>query len=367
MAKGFIICNKLEYMGIFEGLKVVELASVLAGPAAGMFFSELGAEVTKIENKRTNGDVTRNWKLPSEPEDRVSAYFCSVNYAKTSLLLDYSDSHDLSVLNELLASADIVICNFKHGDAQKFNLSYDVLSGVNPSLIYAQLNGFTSIPERVAFDVVLQAESGYMSMNGQSDSPPTKMPLALMDILAAHQLKEGILTALYKREKTGKGSLVETSLEQSAISSLANQATNWLMNHHIPQRIGSLHPNIAPYGEVFKTKDNKLVVLAIGSDKQFNNLCNILNDPSIYHMKIFSSNPRRVENRAELQNILEKLILQFDRDNLVDSCIKQSVPIGAVRNMEEVFENPIAKNMILEEKVGEYDTKRVQTVAFTIQ
>lgn len=353
-------------MNVFKDLRVIELASVLAGPAVGMFFAELGADVTKIENKKTNGDVTRNWKLPSEPSDRVSAYFCSVNYGKKHLFLDYTDENDLLQLIQLLKKADVVICNFKKGDAEKFNLSYAELRKSNPALIYAQLNGFASLPERVAFDVVLQAECGYMSMNGQPDNPPTKMPLALMDLLAAHQLKEGILTALYRREKTGKGSFVETSLEESAIASLANQATNWLMNQHIPQRIGSLHPNIAPYGEVFSTKDKLLVVLAIGSDKQFSNFCDLLEISDVTCNKKYNSNARRVQNRNELQEILaQKISLQY-RDSLVQNCIEKGIPIGAIRNLKEVFETPTALSMILTESVNGLETQRVKTVGFKL-
>lgn len=350
----------------FSNLKVIELASVLAGPSVGMFFAELGAKVIKIENKRTNGDVTRNWKLPNEKKEAVSAYFSSINWGKEHLFIDYSDDNDYNTVLQLLMDADIVICNFKQGAAAKFNLDYDAIKAINPSIIYAQLNGFKSTPERVAFDVVLQAECGYMYMNGQADSPPTKMPLALMDILAAHQLKEGILVALLNKATTGKGAYVESSLEEAAISSLANQATNWLMNEKIPQRIGSLHPNIAPYGDVFETKDGKDLVLAIGSDAQFQKFCLLIGNESIAMNKQYSTNENRVKNRDLLKTELANLILNFNRDELIASCIENGIPMGAVRNMQEVFETSTAQNMILEEKVGNQNTKRVQTIAFNI-
>ncbi len=352
---------------LFDNLKVLELASVLAGPAVGMFFSELGAKVVKIENQKTGGDVTRTWKLPTEPKDRVSAYFSSVNYGKEHLFMDYKKPDDFSHLQGLIKEADVVICNFKHGDAEKFQLNYERVKELNPEIIYAQLNGFSSIPERVAFDVVLQAECGYMFMNGQPDSPPTKMPLALMDILAAHQLKEGILAALIKKLQTGKGSKVSTSLEESAVSSLANQATNWLMNQHIPQRMGSLHPNIAPYGEVFETKDNKLIVLAIGSNAQFEKFCNIINGAELCSIPEFETNADRVKNRKALQESIAPKVKLLERDPLISECITQHVPVGAVRNMKEVFETSAAQQLILEEQVGDYTTKRVKTVAFKLE
>jgi crotonobetainyl-CoA:carnitine CoA-transferase CaiB-like acyl-CoA transferase len=353
-------------MSVFKDLKVVELASVLAGPAVGMFFAELGANVIKIENKKTNGDVTRNWKSSNEKTGNISAYFSSVNWGKEHLFLDYSNNKDFSKLLSLLKEADVIICNFKYGDAEKFNLTYLDLHKINNKVIYAQLNGFKSQPERVAFDVVLQAECGYMHMNGQKDSPPTKMPLAMMDLLAAHQLKEGVLVALLKREKTGKGSLVETSLEEAALSSLANQATNWLMNQEIPQRIGSMHPNIAPYGDIFTTKDNKLLVTAIGSNKQFASFCNLLGRKEIAADNKFSSNQNRLKNRIELQQILGTLILHCNRDELMKQCIQIGIPIGEIKNMEEVFSSETAQNMLLEEVVNGEKTTRIKSVAFKI-
>ncbi len=353
-------------MSVFKDLKVVELASVLAGPAVGMFFAELGANVIKIENKKTNGDVTRNWKSSNEKTENTSAYFSSVNWGKEHLFLDYTDEKDFSQLLSLCKEADVIICNFKYGDAQKFNLSYLDLKKNNEKVIYAQLNGFKSQPERVAFDVVLQAECGYMHMNGQIGSPPTKMPLAIMDLLGAHQLKEGVLLALLKKEKTGKGSLVETSLEEAALSSLANQATNWLMNQEIPQRIGSMHPNIAPYGDIFTTKDNKLLVTAIGSNKQFASFCNLLERKEIANEDKFSTNQNRLKNRIALQEILGTLIRDHNRDELITQCIEKSIPIGGIKNMEEVFSSKTAQNMLLEEIVNGEKTTRIKSIAFKI-
>ena len=353
-------------MSVFKELKVVELASVLAGPAVGMFFTELGANVIKIENKKTNGDITRKWKSPNETRKNTSAYFSSINWGKDHLFLDYSDKNDFSNLLSLLQEADVVICNFKYKDAEKFRLTYADIQKVNNNVIYAQLNGFKSRPERVAFDVVLQAECGYMYMNGHKDSPPTKMPLALMDILAAHQLKDGILVALLKKEKTGKGSLVETSLEEAALSSLANQATNWLMNQEIPHRIGSMHPNIAPYGDIFTTRDKKLLVTAIGSSKQFSVFCKLIGNEKMAAEGKFSTNQNRLLNRIEMQEALSLLIINYNRDELIELCIQNGVPVGAIKNMEEVFSSEVAQNMLLEEIVDGEKTTRVKSVAFSI-
>lgn len=280
---------------MLSNLTVIELASVLAGPDVGMFFSELGSRVIKIENKKTGGDVTRNWKLASElKENKVSAYFSSVNYNKEYLFLNLSEKDDQDQVYELIKTADIVIANFKPGDDKKLGMGYQTLKSIKSDIIFGEINGYGGTNKRAAYDVVLQAETGFMSMNGTPKSGPVKMPIALIDVLAAHQLKEGLLLALLKKEKTGKGSKVEVSLYDAALASLKNQATNWLMNNHIPKPIGSLHPNIAPYGETFTTKDNKKVVLAIGNDNQFVKLLEIIGAHELIENPLYKSNQLRV-------------------------------------------------------------------------
>ena len=244
----------------FKHLKVVELASVLAGPSAGLFFAELGAKVVKIENKKNGGDVTRSWKLPGEDRNKKdSAYFHSVNVNKKHLFLDLGNAKDHSRCIKEIANTDIVITNYKKGDDVKLKLSYKEIQKINPGIIYASINGFGENSSRTAYDLILQAESGFMSMNGEAGSEPLKMPVALIDVLAAHQLKEAILIALLKKQKSGKGSKISVSLFDSAVASLVNQATNWLVAGYLPKASGSLHPNIAPYGEIFKTKDKHLI------------------------------------------------------------------------------------------------------------
>ena len=352
---------------MFKDLKVIELASVLAGPAVGMFFSELGAEVIKVENKRSGGDMTRKWKLPEETDDsEVSAYFSSVNYRKKYLSKDFSLISDRKEVHELIKSADIVIANFKKGSAEKLSMDYETLSTLNSTLIYAQIDGFTSDPLKVAFDVVLQAETGFMGMNGFADRDPAKLPVALIDILAAHQLKEGILLALLKREKEGRGSFVSVSLEEAALSSLANQASNYLMEGHIPQRMGSLHPNIAPYGEVFTTKDKAQVVLAVGTDNQFHELCDTLQSKDLEGDKRFITNTQRVINRVELKKILDSFIGNWELEKLMFECKSRKIPIGEIKNLEQVMASPLAQKMILNELIDGKETKRLRTVAFQI-
>jgi len=353
----------------FKGLKVIELASVLAGPAVGMFFAELGAEVIKIENKSTGGDVTRSWKLPSEDKNAFhSAYFCSVNWQKRILLKNLREESDRTEVLDLIRDADVVISNFKPSSAKKMGMDYDALQQINERLIYAELTSFGQNDETPAFDIVMQAEAGFLFMTGEPDREPVRMPVALIDLLAAHQLKEGILLAILKREKTGKGSFVTTSLLESAIASLANQATNWLMGNKIPQRMGSQHPNISPYGDVYYTKDDLPIVLAVGTEQQFQSLCDVLDIKKIKTDPLFISNTLRVQHRDELNLVLEKAIKRFDRKSLLSFLKKSKVPAGSIRNMKEVFELEQAKNMILEETLENgAETKRVKTVAFDLK
>ena len=360
-------------MNIFQNLKIVELASVLAGPAVGMFFAELGAEVIKIENKTTGGDVTRSWQLPNEQvnvdENGISdsAYFHSVNYGKQHYFLDLQSVTDREKVYDILRGCDVVISNFKKSSAEKMGVDYETIKALTPSVIYAQIYGFDEEDETPAFDVVLQAEAGFMFMNGEKGGNAVKMPVALIDLLAAHQLKEGILVAMLKRERTGEGSFVSTSLYESAVASLANQATNWLMAGHIPQRIGSEHPNIAPYGDIFYTLDNKYVVLACGTEKQWLSLCKALGLEDLIEDKRFKVNGLRVKNRAELHAILRGVMELYGRDELIELLKKNQIPVGAIRNMPEVFENKTAQAMILEDATLEnVVTKCVKTVAFKI-
>lgn len=348
----------------FKNLKVVELASVLAGPSVGLFFAELGAKVIKIENKTTNGDVTRSWKLASEKNtDNTSAYFYSVNIGKTHLFLDLKNKVDYEKCLNEIKNADILITNYKKGDDKKLGLHYSAIKKINPKIIYASINGFGEESERAAYDLILQAESGFMSINGEKNSQPLKMPVALIDILAAHQLKEGILLALLQQAKDGKGKKVSVSLFDSAIASLANQATNWLVAKHLPVQLGSIHPNIAPYGEIFTTKDKAQITFAIGNNKQFKSLLSILNLEKEIDSNFSNSNQLRVKNREYIFEVLSKSISLQSFKTLYSKCLQADVPIGKIRNIKEVMELTEAKMMLTKNK----KTTTVKTNAFKIK
>lgn len=352
---------------MFEGLKVVELASVLAGPMVGSFFSELGAEVIKIENSKTGGDITRHWKLPSEENSKIiSAYYASANYGKSSLFLDLSAESDYLKALDVIRTADIVLVNFKPGDAIKLKLDYSAIKKINPTIIYAELTGFGQDDPRSAFDVVLQAETGFMSMNGEKNARPLKMPVALIDILAAHQLKEGILCAYIQRLKTNQGAKVSVSLYDSAIASLANQATNYLMADTIPTRMGSEHPNIAPYGDLFQTISGDWIVLAIGTDKQFADFCLVMNSSHLSESDKFNTNSKRVSHRQELYTELDSIISHRTIRELEELFQSRKIPYGRVLDIKQVFDNTEARKLIIEDEIDGYKAKRVKTVVFSL-
>lgn len=349
------------------GIKILELASVLAGPSVGMFFAELGAEVLKVENVTTNGDVTRNWKLPKEASDTdISGYFSSVNWGKESVAVDLCQQEGLDIIYRLSALCDIVLVSYKPGDAEKLGVDYPTLKKYNDKVIYSHLTGYGLKNRRAGFDAIIQAESGFTYMNGEPDGPPTKMPVALMDILAAHHLKEAILLALFYRERTGKGQYIEASLFKAGLASLANQATNWLVGQAIPQRMGSDHPNIVPYGTIFSTSEGKEIVLAAGTDKQYRELIKALGRPELADDPRFARNQDRVINKGLINSLLQELIAKYTRDEILALLSEKRIPAGGVFNMKEVFEVPESQEMVLN---GTYTSgmqiKGVRSVAFT--
>lgn len=332
---------------MFAELRVLELASVLAGPSVGQFFAELGATVIKVENPQTGGDVTRSWRSADEPTDDRSAYFCCCNWGKKSVPLNLSNRTHYEQLLEIVKTVDVVIASYKPGDAERLRVSFQQLTTVNQQLIYGQITGYGSDDARVGYDAVIQAESGFMDLNGEKGGPPVKMPVALIDVLAAHQLKEALLLALLHRERTGEGGFVEVSLIQSALSSLANQATNWLVGKKLPQRQGSAHPNIAPYGDWFETSDGEKILLAVGSDRQFEDLMNVLGLVPWDRGK-FKTNQQRVKNRAELNGLLSDKIQEMNSRDLMAVLQFKKIPGGLVQNVQEALAMPVAEEILLE-------------------
>ena len=363
--------NNLSSNTLFTDLNVLELSSVLAGPAVGMFFAELGAKVVKVENSKTGGDVTRSWKMNTEYPDRdVSAYYHSVNWNKETHLLDLNDEKIKNKVHEWVKDMDIVIANFKHGSAEKMGMDYGTLKSINPALIYGSISAYGKGDPRPGFDVSMQAETGWVYMNGDENGPPTKMPVALVDILAAHQLKEGLLIALMHRMSSGgtKGCEVHVSLYDASIASLANQASNWLNLGILPQRKGSKHPNIAPYGDILSTKDEIQVMLTSGTQKQFEELCETLDLKAMVTDPMFEKNANRLKNRFELIEKLQSHLSNWNYHELEAKNPDLKALMVPIQNLEQVFNNPETNKMVLKQiEADGSESKRVATVAFEIE
>lgn len=350
----------------FQDLTVIDLSTVLAGPSVGTFFAELGARVVKIEHPQ-HGDVTNTWRLKQESDlTQQSAYYSSVNYLKENLALDLTKDAHYTLFEDYLKSADILLMNFKKGDDQKLKLTATELWKINPSLLIGKITGFGSDNDRVAYDLILQAETGFMSMNGTPESGPVKMPVALIDVLAAHQLKEGLLLALLQREQ-GKGQVVSVSLYDAAICSLANQASNYLMCQQVPQRSGSLHPNIAPYGEIFETQDGQLITFAIGSNQHFGKLVSYLGLVELAKDPRFYTNMERVKNREVLYDYIASVISKKTCSQIISSLFELNVPAAKIKSLDEVFEDPKAMSLVKAAQINGQNTRRVSQIAFKFE
>ena len=328
---------------------VIELANILAGPTTTMAFAELGARVIKVENPTTAGDATRGWKLASENRSSdISAYFACANWGKESIAVDFTSDSGRKVVHDLIKQADIVVASFKPGDDKKLSLDYATAKSLNPKIIYGQINAYGENDPRPGFDAILQAEAGFTYLNGEPDGPPTKMPVALVDLLASHQLKEGLLLSLLKRERTGLGSFVSVSLLQAGVASLANQATNFLTADYIPQRMGSEHPNIVPYGSILKCLDDVELVIAAATERQFRKLMLCLDLSDVAEDPKFATGAQRVERREELLKIIRSKAAQVTAAQLGQKLHDEKVPFGYVNDMRAVFSQAGAKEITLD-------------------
>jgi len=350
-----------------KGIKVIEFATVLAGPAVGMFFAELGAEVIKIEPKKIKGDVTRSWKLKTEdPNHPYSAYYSSINYGKKSLFVNLGDEAELELCKDFIKEADIVLSNFKSKDAKKYGLDFIGLQNLQPAIILGEISGFND-SERLAYDLVVQAESGMLSINGLDKNKLCKLPIAFIDLFAAHQLKEGVLIALLQQRQSRKAFKVSISLYDAAISSLANQASNWYVANYNPEAIGMLHPNIAPYGESFRTKDNEMMVLAIGNNKQFEALLEVIKQEKLVDDPLFKENQQRVKNREALYNLLKFEFEKWESKELQNEFNLKGIPAACIRSIKDVFSTKNVHQKILTEEKEGHTLKSYPSVAFKIE
>lgn len=327
------------------GLKVVELARILAGPWAGQTLADMGAEVIKIENPE--GDDTRRWGPPfidRENGDQEAAYFHACNRGKKSVTADFNNPEDLAYVLELLSTADVVIENFKVDGLAKFGLDYESLSQRFPQLVYCSITGFGQdgpYAHRAGYDFIIQGMSGMMELTGRPDDEPQKIGVAMADITSGLYATIAIQAALIERSRTGHGQHIDISLLDSMVGVLANQAMNYLASGQPPTRLGNNHPNIVPY-QVFPSSDGHFI-LAVGNDGQFSRFCRAIGLGYLSEDKRFASNAKRLDNRQALTTILEGKTAKFTKSQILSLCEAESVPAGPINTVQEVFDDPQVK------------------------
>ena len=346
-----------------KGIRVLELARVLAGPWVGQTLSDLGADVIKIESP--NGDETRKWGPPfieGENGSLDSAYFHSCNRGKRSMVLDFKSKKDLQILNKLILKSDVLIENFKVGGLKKYNLDYDAVSNLNPKLIYCSITGFGQsgpYSQRLGYDFIIQGLSGIMDLTGDPDNEPQKMGVAFADIFTGLYGVIAIQSALRLREKNDRGQHLDLSLMDSMVSVLANQASNYFASGVSPKRLGNKHPNIVPY-QVFPVKDGHLII-AVGNNEQFNRFCNVIDLDYLSSMDKYIDNNKRVKNRDELVEIIKSKTIQYNKKELKSLLEKNDVPVGSVNEVKDVFNDPHVKSRKLKIKMPHNSAKTNST------
>ncbi|WP_372887926.1 CaiB/BaiF CoA transferase family protein [Shimia sp.] len=328
-----------------EGLKVVELARILAGPWIGQSLADLGAEVIKVEAPQ--GDDTRTWGPPfiERDGDRSAAYFYAANRGKRSVVADFRSPEGQRTVRDLVADADILIENFKVGGLAKYGLDYDSLSKINPRLVYCSITGFGQdgpYAQRAGYDFLLQGMSGLMSITGEPDGQPQKVGVAVTDVVTGLYGTIGILAAIEQRHRSGRGQHIDMSLLDCATAMLANQAMNFLATGTSPMRKGNAHPNIAPY-QVLPTADGHIII-AVGNDGQFQRLCGVIRRPDLGDDARFASNALRVENRDALTAELETSFAGWASAELLAALEAETVPAGPINTIGQTFDDPQIKS-----------------------
>ena len=324
-----------------EGIRVIELARILAGPWAGQTLADLGADVIKVE--APEGDDTRRWGPPfiEAGGERTAAYFHSANRGKRSITCDFRTAEGQDIVRRLVAEADVVIENFKVGGLQKYGLDYASLRKVNPRLIYCSITGFGQdgpYAHRAGYDFIIQGMSGLMSVTGPADGQPQKVGVAVTDIFTGVYAATAILAALVQRGRTGEGQQIDMALLDVATSIMANQAMNYLASGKAPGLMGNAHPNLAPYA-VFDCKDGWLI-LATGNDGQYQRLCRILGLDQMATAPEFLTNADRIANRDAMTDRITAATRTWAKADLLAACEAEGVPAGPINSLDEVFADP---------------------------
>lgn len=322
-----------------DGIKVLDLSRVLAGPWATMALGDLGAEIWKIENP-AEGDETRSWRPPAYRG--TATYFLAINRNKASLAVDFRTADGQTIVRELAQRADILVENYLTGALARYGLDYGSLAAINPRLIYCSISGYGrtgSMATRAGYDFIIQGESGLMSINGEPDGPPNKFGIAISDLLAGDAAVQAILAALYARERTGTGQAIDIALHDASIAALSSVATASLDAGVKAKRYGNAHASIVPY-QTFAAADATFV-LACANNRQFRDLCAaVIERAELSADPRFATNAQRVANRDALVAILAECFAARTCDDVIAACRAVNVPAGRVRSVEEALASP---------------------------
>lgn len=336
--------------GALTGVKVLDLTRVLAGPFCTMMLGDLGADVMKVEAPG-GSDETRSWGPPFQ--NGVSAYYLCANRNKRSITVNLKTEEGRELIRRLAKQSDVMIHNFKTGSMEKWELDYEQLKAINPRLIFCSITGFGETgPNRhlPGYDYIVQGMSGMMSITGGENSGPLKIGVAMMDILTGLYSAIAIEAALLEREKSGLGQKIDMALFDSGVSALVNVASNYLISGNVPQRLGNDHPNIVPYS-TFRALDGELII-AVGNDRQFASLCEILGIPELAEDENYRTNEMRVRNRRQLTEILENRIRLKPVAEWMKRLSESTIPCGPINTLDQVFADPqiAAREMVVDVK-----------------
>jgi crotonobetainyl-CoA:carnitine CoA-transferase CaiB-like acyl-CoA transferase len=331
-----------------DGIRVIELARILAGPWAGQTLADLGADVIKVE--APEGDDTRRWGPPFIERDgeRSAAYFHACNRGKRGVVADFRTPEGQALVRRLVANADVLIENFKVGGLAKYGLDYAALKAVNPKMIYCSITGFGQdgpYAHRAGYDFIIQGMAGLMSVTGEPEGQPQKVGVAVMDLFTGVYAATAILAALVQRGRTGEGQHLDLALMDVATSIMSNQGMNYLATGTPPKKMGNAHPNLAPYA-VFECADG-WIIIATGNDAQYQRLCDILDLEAMGTDAAFAGNADRVAHRGEMTERLTAATRRWSKVDLLAACEAKGVPAGSINDLAEVFADPqvVARGM----------------------
>lgn len=351
--------------GALDGIKVLDLSRILAGPTCTQLLGDLGADVIKIENPASKGDDTRAWGPPyvqnaSGETTDLSAYFNCANRNKRSVAVDIATPEGQETIKALALQADIVVENFKPGGLAKYGLDYASLSALQPRLVCCSISGFGQTgpnAHKPGYDLMAQGFGGIMSLTGDPDGQPMKVGVGIADVMCGMYATVGILAALRHRDATGIGQQIDIALVDSQIAWLINEGTNYLTSGNLPIRRGNGHPNIAPY-QVYPARDGHVIV-AVGNDGQFQRFCAFAGLDDLAQDARFATNPARLENRVDLNNAIEPALAEKSVDDIIEELQAVGVPVGPVNTLDRVFQSDqvVARDMKIELQNDRADAK----------